>query len=45
METSDTLLERLTPGTDGRLFSEYWEPKADFPEKNAHMIGVGSRQK
>jgi hypothetical protein len=38
-------IERLTLGVDGRLFSEYWDPKADFPDKNAHVIGIGVRQK
>jgi hypothetical protein len=38
-------IERLTLGVDGRLFSEYWDPKADFPDKNAHLIGIGIRQK
>jgi hypothetical protein len=38
-------IERLTLGVDGRLFSEYWDPKADFPDKNAHLIGIGVRQK
>jgi hypothetical protein len=38
-------IERLTLGVDGRLFSEYWDPKADFPDKNAHKIGIGVRQK
>jgi hypothetical protein len=38
-------VERLTLGVDGRLFSEYWDPKADFPDKNAHLIGIGVRQK
>jgi hypothetical protein len=40
-----TAIERLTLGVDGRLFSEYWDPKADFPDKSAHLIGVGIRQK
>jgi hypothetical protein len=38
-------IERLTLGVDGRLLSEYWDPKADFPDKNAHLIGIGVRQK
>jgi hypothetical protein len=38
-------IERLTLGVDGRLFSEYWDPKADFPDKDAHLIGIGVRQK
>ena len=40
-----TAIERLTLGVDGRLFSEYWNPKADFPNKDAHNIGIGVRQK
>jgi hypothetical protein len=40
-----TAIERLTLGVDGRLFSEYWDPKEDFPSKDAHIIGIGVRQK
>jgi len=40
-----TAIERLTLGVDGRLFSEYWDPKADFPDKDTHQIGIGIRQK
>jgi hypothetical protein len=40
-----TAIERLTLGVDGRLFSEYWDPKEDFPAKDAHQIGIGVRQK
>jgi hypothetical protein len=38
-------IERLRLGVDGRLFCEYWDPKADFPDKPAHKIGIGVRQK
>jgi hypothetical protein len=38
-------IERLTLGADGRLFSEYWDPKADFPDRTAHLVGIGARQK
>jgi hypothetical protein len=38
-------IERLRLGVDGRLFAEYWDPKADFPDKDAHLIGIGVRQK
>jgi hypothetical protein len=38
-------IERLTLGVDGRLFSEYWDPRAEFPDKNAHLIGIGVRQR
>jgi hypothetical protein len=40
-----TAIERLRLGVDGRLFSEYWDPKADFPVKPPHKIGIGVRQK
>jgi hypothetical protein len=39
-----TPIERLTLGVDGRLSSEYWDPKEDFPTKDAHQIGIGVRQ-
>ena len=38
-------LERLTLGTDGRLFIEHYDPKEDFPDKKAAHIGIGTRQK
>jgi hypothetical protein len=41
----DGKLERLTLGTDGRLFVEHYGNKDDYPEKKATHIGVGIRQK
>ncbi len=41
----DDRLERLTLGTDGRLFVEHYDPKANFPEKKASHIGIGIREK
>jgi len=41
----DNRLERLTLGTDGRLFVEHYDPKDDFPDKKAAHIGIGTRQK
>jgi hypothetical protein len=42
---SDGKLERLTLGTDGRLFVEHYGNKDDYPEKKATHIGIGVRQK
>lgn len=41
----DDRLERLTLGTDGRLFVEHYNPKGDFPDGKAKHIGIGVRQK
>jgi hypothetical protein len=41
----DDRLERLTLGTDGRLFVEHWNPKADFPDAKPKHMGIGVRQK
>jgi hypothetical protein len=41
----DDRLERLTLGTDGRLFVEHYNPKGDFPEGKAKHVGIGVRQK
>jgi hypothetical protein len=41
----DGKVERLTLGTDGRLFIEHYDPKENFPEKKATWIGIGIRQK
>jgi hypothetical protein len=41
----DNKVERLTLGTDGRLFVEHYDPKDDFPDKKAAHIGIGTRQK
>ncbi len=41
----DGKLERLTLGTDGRLFVEHYDPKENFPEKKANLMGIGIRQK
>jgi len=41
----DDRLERLTLGTDGRLFVEHYNPKGDFPDKKPAHIGIGVRQK
>ena len=41
----DGKLERLTLGTDGRLFVEHYGNKDDYPEKKATYIGIGIRQK
>jgi hypothetical protein len=41
----DGKLERLTLGTDGRLFVEHYGNAADYPEKRATHIGIGVRQK
>ena len=41
----DGKLERLTLGTDGRLFVEHYGNKDDYPEKKATHIGIGVRQK
>jgi hypothetical protein len=40
-----TAIERLRLGVDGRLLSEYWDPRRDFPAKSPHQIGIGVRQK
>jgi hypothetical protein len=40
----DGKLERLTLGTDGRLFVEHYGNKDDYPAKNATHIGIGVRQ-
>jgi hypothetical protein len=41
----DGKLERLTLGTDGRLFVEHYANKDDYPEQKATHIGIGMRQK
>jgi hypothetical protein len=41
----DDRLERLTLGTDGRLFVEHYSPQGDFPDKKPAHIGIGVRQK
>jgi hypothetical protein len=41
----DKKLERLTLGTDGRLFIEHYDPGYGFPEKKANDIGIGVREK
>jgi hypothetical protein len=41
----DDKLERLTLGVDGRLFVEHYDPKANYPDKKASWIGIGTRQK
>jgi hypothetical protein len=41
----DGKLERLTLGTDGRLFVEHYGNKDDYPEKKATHIGIGIRLK
>jgi hypothetical protein len=38
-------VERLTPGTDGRLFLEHYHPASDYPDKKPMHIGIGVRQK
>jgi hypothetical protein len=40
---SDGKLERLTLGTDGRLFVEHYNPATLFPN-NPDQIGIGRRQ-
>ena len=41
----DGKLERLTLGSDGRLFVEHYGVKDDYPEQTASHIGIGVRQK
>jgi hypothetical protein len=41
----DDRIERLTLGTDGRLFVEHFNPKSDFPDGKAKHMGIGVRQK
>jgi hypothetical protein len=41
----DGKLERLTLGSDGRLFVEHYGNADDYPAKKAKLIGVGVRQK
>lgn len=41
----DGKLERLTLGSDGRLFVEHYGVKDDYPEQKASHIGIGVRQK
>lgn len=38
------IMERLTLGTDGRLFVEHYNPKADYPKKKPKFIGIGVRK-
>ena len=41
----DGKLERLTLGSDGRLFVEHYGNADDYPAKKAKLIGIGVRQK
>jgi hypothetical protein len=41
----DGKLERLTLGSDGRLFVEHYPSAGDYPEKKAPIIGIGVKQK
>ncbi len=41
----DGKLERLTLGSDGRLFVEHYNPKENYPDGKASHIGIGVRQK
>lgn len=38
-------LERLTLRSDGQLFVEHYNPKADYPDKKPTTTGIGVRQK
>ena len=41
----DGKLERLTLGSDGRLFVEHYNPKENYPDGKASCLGIGVRQK
>ncbi len=41
----DDKIERLTMGTDGRMFVEHFPQKQDLLDKKATIIGIGIRQK
>jgi hypothetical protein len=40
----DGKLERLTLGTDGRLFVEHYDPVTEFPAHPPTCVGIGVRQ-
>jgi hypothetical protein len=41
----DARIERLTMGTDGRLFVEHFPQQADLLGKTPEIMGIGIRQK
>jgi hypothetical protein len=41
----DPKVERLTMGTDGRLFVEHFQQQADLLGKKLEIMGIGIRQK
>jgi hypothetical protein len=41
----DAKVERLTMGTDGRLFVEHFQQQADLLGKFPEIMGIGIRQK
>ena len=41
----DARIERLTMGTDGRLFVEHFPQQADLLGKMPEIMGIGIRQK
>lgn len=41
----DGKLERLTLGSDGRLFVEHYNPSENYPDRKASVMGIGVRQK